>query len=108
MTGKKAHRRHEVVDDDSDQESERESLNPENLTNQKTARAMLDQVLEQLPLDLRTVFVLYEIEELTTDQIAETLQIASGTVASRLRRAREKFRNTVARLQRAANMGGGS
>ena len=104
---KKAHRRHEIIEDDNSEEPERESLNPENLTGQRAARAMLDRVLEQLPLDLRTVFVLYEIEEFTTDQIAETLEIASGTVASRLRRAREKFRSIVSKIERQDEMRGG-
>jgi RNA polymerase sigma-70 factor (ECF subfamily) len=37
------------------------------------------------------VFVLFELEEMTMAAIAETLQIPPGTVASRLRRARERF-----------------
>jgi RNA polymerase sigma-70 factor (ECF subfamily) len=48
------------------------------------------------------VFVLYELEELTMIEIARTLELPAGTVASRLRRAREVFE------QRAAEaLGGG-
>ena len=102
---KQAHRRREVADDETDGEA-RDSLSPELLTTQKAARALLDHVLEQMPMELRTVFVLFEIEELTTQQIAETLDLASGTVASRLRRAREKFRGIVAKIKREDDRGG--
>jgi RNA polymerase sigma-70 factor (ECF subfamily) len=44
-----------------------------------------------MDLDLRTVFILYEVEEMTMAEIATVLQIPPGTVASRLRRAREDF-----------------
>lgn len=60
-------------------------------TEQLQARAMLDEVLDTLPLDLRTVLVLHELEEMECSEIAELLDIPTGTVASRLRRAREKF-----------------
>lgn len=55
-------------------------------------------MLDALGEDLREVFVLYELEELTMVEIAATLAIPSGTVASRLRRARERFRAEVASL----------
>ena len=57
----------------------------------RRARAVLDALLESMPTDLRTVFVLYEIEELTMAEIACALDIPPGTVASRLRRARVTF-----------------
>jgi len=53
-----------------------------------------------MDLDLRTVFVLYELEEMTMAEIATTLELPPGTVASRLRRGREAFQTAVARLQR--------
>jgi hypothetical protein len=55
----------------------------------------LDSALGELAPELRTVFVLFELEERTMAEIAELLQIPSGTVASRLRRAREQFRDRV-------------
>jgi RNA polymerase sigma-70 factor (ECF subfamily) len=45
------------------------------------------------------VFVLHEIEQQTAPQIAEALGLALGTVASRLRRAREDFSARLARFQ---------
>jgi RNA polymerase sigma-70 factor (ECF subfamily) len=68
---------------------------PEQLTDQKRARQLLDRVLSQMSTDLRTVFVLYEFEELSMAEISDVLGIPRGTVASRLRRARSDFRDRV-------------
>jgi RNA polymerase sigma-70 factor (ECF subfamily) len=81
------------------------SVTVEELVDQRRARAMLDEVLDEMPLDLRTVFVLYELEELTTAEIAGLLEIPSGTVASRLRRAREAFTAELATRKARARGG---
>jgi len=60
---------------------------------------LLDALLDAMPDDLRTVFVLHEIEQQTTAQIAEALGVAAGTVASRLRRAREDFSARLSRYR---------
>lgn len=73
--------------------------NPEALLDQRRARDLLDAVLARLSVDLRAVFVLYEIEEMTMAEVAEVLDVPSGTVASRLRRARSDFEAHVRRLQ---------
>lgn len=64
---------------------------PEELTERLEARELLDRVLDTMPLDLRSVFVLFELEELSVDQISRALVLPRGTVATRLRRAREVF-----------------
>lgn len=63
------------------------------------AREVLETVLLDLPMDLRTVFVLCELEELTVPTLAALLDIPVGTAASRLRRARESFHAAVRRHQ---------
>jgi RNA polymerase sigma-70 factor (ECF subfamily) len=55
----------------------------------RRARARLDRLLDAMPFELRTVLVLHEIEEWTMRDIAAALELPPGTVASRLRRARE-------------------
>jgi RNA polymerase sigma-70 factor, ECF subfamily len=75
-----------------------DAATPEHLTSMKRDRQLLEQILDQLAADLRTVFVLFEFEELTMAEIAEALEIPPGTVASRLRRAREQFRALLAEL----------
>ena len=47
------------------------------------------------------MFVLYEIEGLTSPEIAQLLEIPLGSVASRLRRAREQFRAAAARVEKS-------
>lgn len=72
---------------------------PEQLADRKQVRQMLDRVLHRMHQDLRAVFVLYEIEEMSMVEIAAALAIPQGTVASRLRRARAEFRDQVKALR---------
>lgn len=74
------------------------ATSPEDLLDRQRACAMLDRVLAAMPMDLRTVFVLFEIEELTMAEISSAIEIPAGTVASRLRRARAAFRETASRI----------
>jgi RNA polymerase sigma-70 factor (ECF subfamily) len=78
---------------------------PEQLTHQKRVRELLDQVLGRMTDDLRTVFVLFELEEMSTAEIAEALGIPAGTVASRLRRARADFRARVGMMDGLSRVG---
>jgi len=71
---------------------------PEEMLDRQRQRALLDQVLGSLPIKLRAVFVLFELEEMTLAQIAATSSTPLGTVASRLRRARQAFSKAVRRL----------
>ncbi|MGH7435773.1 MAG: RNA polymerase sigma factor [Polyangiaceae bacterium] len=68
------------------------------LTDQKRARVILDGLLERMEIDARTVFVLFEMDGFTAPEIAELLALPLGTVASRLRRAREQFHALVGEL----------
>jgi RNA polymerase sigma-70 factor (ECF subfamily) len=70
-------------------------LDAEGLLEQKRAREVLDQVLAGLSWDLRTVFVMFELEGLSSPEIAEALGVRRGTVASRLRLAREAFQRGI-------------
>ncbi len=82
---------------------------PEQLFEQHEARALLDDVLDTIEPDARTVFVLHELEQWTAAHIAATLGIPPGTVASRLKRARDQFEQAAAQLRRRlANPGRGA
>jgi RNA polymerase sigma-70 factor, ECF subfamily len=63
------------------------------------ARGVLDEILAGMSDERRVVFILFELEELPLAEISEMLQIPLGTVASRLRRAREDLRAGIARLR---------
>jgi RNA polymerase sigma-70 factor (ECF subfamily) len=79
----------------------------EALVELRERRALLDRVLASMPDELREVFVLFVLEGIESPQIAELLGIPRGTVASRLRRAREAFHALSQRLQpRPASRGG--
>jgi len=71
----------------------------EALVSMKEERALLDRVLDLMPDELRAVFVLFVLEGTTTPEIAEILGLPPGTVASRLRRAREAFHDIARRIQ---------
>jgi RNA polymerase sigma-70 factor (ECF subfamily) len=60
---------------------------------------LCDMALSRLTEELTEVFVLYEIEGLSSPEIAALLEIPLGSVASRLRRAREQFRAAVALIE---------
>ncbi len=64
---------------------------PEQQLDEKQAEALALRLLDELDEEQRQVFVLYEIEGLTMQRIAELTNVPMGTVASRLRRAREAF-----------------
>lgn len=73
---------------------------PDEAFARRQQRALLDTALDELPLELRAAFSLFELEELTFSEIAEVLEIPRGTVASRVRRAREAFTLAAHRLAR--------
>jgi RNA polymerase sigma-70 factor (ECF subfamily) len=74
----------------------------EELVDRRRAVEVADRVLAQMDPTLLTVFVLFEIEGLSTPEIAELVGVPLGTAASRLRRAREAFRAAASRLERGA------
>jgi RNA polymerase sigma-70 factor (ECF subfamily) len=76
--------------------------NPERMLERTEAQRLLIQILDTMPPKLRDTFVLFEIEELTMREIAETLGISQGTVASRLRLGRQHFHDRVVAIERAA------
>ena len=69
---------------------------------------LCDLVLSKVDPDLAEVFVLYELEGLTSPEIARLLEIPLGSVASRLRRAREQFRAAAARVLKSMQKEGES
>ena len=71
-------------------------MSPHDAAARAEAWQRIQTALDALPRDLVEVFVLHEIEELTSAAIAELLTIPRGTVASRLRRARSAFRRALA------------
>lgn len=59
----------------------------------------LEAILDEMPLEQRAVFALFELECMTGEDIARALDVPLGTVYSRLRLAREMFRRATSRFQ---------
>jgi RNA polymerase sigma-70 factor, ECF subfamily len=79
-----------------------ESTTPESILISQTDRETVQQALTDLPVPFREILLLCEVEEMSYQEIAETLAIPMGTVMSRLSRARRALRN----LLRKGNQGG--
>ena len=62
------------------------------LLEQRQARALIDSMLESMQLELRTVFVLFEMEDLTTAEIAARLFVEPVTVRTHIAAILRKLR----------------
>jgi RNA polymerase sigma-70 factor (ECF subfamily) len=69
--------------------------NPDKALGRKQLSAQIFDALDKLSPDHRQVIVLREIEGLSYKEIAETMEIAEGTVMSRLFYARRKLRDVL-------------
>jgi RNA polymerase sigma-70 factor (ECF subfamily) len=91
--------RREVLDAETVQAAVSQAPQADALLEQRRLRELLDRALDELPDDLRTALVLFELEGFSEREIAETCSIPLGTVASRLRRARKAFHTAALRLR---------
>ncbi len=71
------------------------SSSPESLLIAEANREMVQQALGELPIPFREILLLCEVEEMSYQEIAETLAIPAGTVMSRLYRARKALRGLL-------------
>ena len=72
--------------------------NPEQQYSRDELGEILDQAVQSLRPAFRTVFVLRDIEELSTEETADTLGISIPAVKSRLLRARLQLREKLTRF----------
>jgi len=72
--------------------------NPEQRYSREELGAILDEAVESLSPPYRTVFVLRDIEELSTEETAEALELSIPAVKSRLLRARLQLREKLTRF----------
>jgi RNA polymerase sigma-70 factor, ECF subfamily len=68
---------------------------PESILLQRSNGQLVQQALEQLPVDYREVLLLCEVEEMSYQEISVALAIPMGTVMSRLSRARKALRGSL-------------
>lgn len=74
----------EIIDDADEHD-------PEQHTALKQARIRLAKILDEMDVEKRAVLVMFEVESLSCDQIAQMLGVPVGTVYSRLHAARAQF-----------------
>jgi RNA polymerase sigma-70 factor, ECF subfamily len=98
--------KHEVADERALAAERDPRPSAELLLDHKRLRQALDELLEGWPEDIRTAFVLFELEGLSVPEISQVTDTKLGTVASRLRRARELFQAGARRLRARAAAGG--
>jgi RNA polymerase sigma-70 factor (ECF subfamily) len=73
-------------------EPERLSRSQEDVSEQKRLAALLLRALDTLSFDHRTTFVLCEVEDRSSPEVAQILGIPEATVRTRLHHARQKLR----------------
>jgi len=95
----RAFRRYEVVAGDNLPDQVDLRADPEAHAEHNQRLRTLETILAGLDTDLRNVFVLFEIEAMTGDEIGEALGIPAGTAYSRLALARAAFRRSLSRVQ---------
>jgi len=71
------------------------ALNPEQEASNSQIRRLLEEAVEKLPDPYRTVFMLRDIEEMSTTDTANVLEISEENVKVRLHRARSLLRKSL-------------
>ena len=84
------------------------SPNPEQLFGQSELGDILQKTIQGLPSSFRTVFVLRDVEGLSTEETAEMLGLSVPAVKSRLLRARLQLRERLSRYFKKNKDGNGS
>jgi RNA polymerase sigma-70 factor (ECF subfamily) len=70
-----------------------EFVTPETILIDRSNSDLIEREINELPVHFREVLLLCEVEEMSYQEIAETLSVPIGTVMSRLSRARNRLRD---------------
>ncbi|HVM93292.1 MAG TPA: sigma-70 family RNA polymerase sigma factor [Terriglobales bacterium] len=92
------------LDDDEEKIAEPAAKEtPESVLLARVEQETIQQALEELPLRFREIILLCDTEEMSYQEIADTLAIPIGTVMSRLSRARRAMRELLIRKLQGAS-----
>lgn len=103
--GSSARRAEVELDDGDDVTSAFASpgANPEQAAARRELHTLLERAIDELPERYRLVFVMREVQQLSTDETAECLELSEEAVKVRLHRARRMLREALlARVDAAA------
>ena len=78
----------------------KETDTPEAITLSNELKSTVEQAIAALPEDLRTAIILREIEGMSYEEIAQTMECPVGTVRSRIFRARDAIGKKIGSLTR--------
>ena len=78
--------------DEEKHSTDADNSDPATLALQNADHEMLKGALDQLPAEFREVVVLRDLEGLSYKEIADIANIPTGTVMSRLARARDRLK----------------
>lgn len=85
------------LDDEQDPVAEpATAVTPESVLLMHVDRGEVETALEKVPVRFREIILLSDVEELSYQEIADTLGVPIGTVMSRLSRARKAMRELLA------------
>jgi RNA polymerase sigma-70 factor, ECF subfamily len=79
----------------NNQNEDLDSLSTPDVVNATCTRQLLEHAIDSLPQPFRTVFVLREVEQLSTEETAVCLDINEATVKTRLHRAHARLREDI-------------
>ena len=83
------------IDEDSEPIVPVDRDTPESILIDRSNQRLLQSAIEELPVHYREILLLSEVEEMSYQEISETLCIPIGTVMSRLSRARRTLRSSL-------------
>ncbi len=73
---------------------------PDHRAEERELHSMVRDVIAELPMTHQAVVVLFYLENLSLEEVAEVVELPVGTVKSRLHYARKRLRDTLAQRQR--------
>jgi len=82
-----------------------ENTTPESILIEQGDREIVQKAMAELAVPFREILLLCEVEEMSYQEIAETLAIPTGTVMSRLFRARKALRNIIGKKNQGGRHG---
>jgi len=92
-------RTHASIDDDENSIGEKNiadwNVTPDKITENEELKALLDEVITKLPQDYKVVFLLRDVEGLSTEETGKILDLSIPAVKSRLHRARAFLRDQL-------------
>jgi RNA polymerase sigma-70 factor (ECF subfamily) len=83
------------LEDEEQQSAISDGTSPEALLIERSNQRLVQEALSELPIKFREIILLCEVEEMSYQEISETLSVPIGTVMSRLSRARAALREIL-------------